>query len=101
MDAHRLLVLMDSELVVLQMQGRYRVRAPGLVPLWQKATALVGRFQNVRFQAVPRAQNAAADRLASQAAILGVSLRPSNGDMVPPEFERPQPGQPAGAQAQK
>jgi ribonuclease HI len=69
LGARRVQVLMDSELVVLQMMGVYRVRAPKLAPLWQKAKDLLGGFEAVRFRAVPRSENQAADRLASQAAL--------------------------------
>jgi ribonuclease HI len=64
----RIRVFMDSELIVFQIQGVYKVKAPGLLPLWQRARALVTQFDEVRFAAVPRTQNTAADRLASRAA---------------------------------
>lgn len=63
-------VQMDSELVVKQMQGLYRVKSPGLAPYWQRARALARRFTSVRFVAVPRTENAMADQLASVAALL-------------------------------
>jgi ribonuclease HI len=57
----------DSELLVRQMRGEYRVKHPGLQPLHQQARRLMARLKQVTFEHVPRAKNAAADRLANQA----------------------------------
>ena len=57
----------DSELLVRQMNGEYRVRNAGLKPLFQQARQLCGRFRQVTFTHVRREQNADADRLANQA----------------------------------
>ncbi len=57
----------DSLLLVKQMQGEYRVKHPGLQPLYQAARALVSRFKHVRFEHVGRDLNAHADRLANDA----------------------------------
>lgn len=61
------MVKMDSELVVNQMLGRYRVAHAGLQPLYAEARALVAALPVVRFTHVPRADNALADRLANEA----------------------------------
>jgi ribonuclease HI len=57
----------DSELVVRQMNGAYRVKHPDMVPLHREATALLGRFARVRLTHVRREQNREADRLANRA----------------------------------
>jgi len=57
----------DSELLVKQMVGAYRVKHPGLQPLYQQARALTARVGRVRFQHVRRELNVEADRLANQA----------------------------------
>ena len=57
----------DSELLTKQMTGQFRVRHPRLQPLHEQATALVQRLGRVRFEHIPRADNAAADRLANAA----------------------------------
>jgi ribonuclease HI len=62
-----LLVRLDSELLVRQLQGRYQVKSPHLKPLYEQARALVRRFASVKFQHIPREQNAIADRLANLA----------------------------------
>lgn len=57
----------DSQLLTKQMVGEYRVRNPGLAPLHQEASRLVERLGHVRFEHIPRAENAEADRLANLA----------------------------------
>lgn len=57
----------DSELVVKQLRGEYRVRNEGLKPLFVAAQRLVRRFDSVRFVHVRRAHNAEADALANAA----------------------------------
>jgi ribonuclease HI len=58
---------MDSELVIRQLSGRYRVKNPGLIPLYKRILALRQRFQRVTLVHVPRAQNRVADGLANEA----------------------------------
>ena len=60
-------VLMDSELIVRQMRGEYRVRDEGLRELYQQAVAIARLLPAVTFAHVPRAQNACADALVNQA----------------------------------
>ncbi len=57
----------DSELLVRQMLGVYRVRHPRLQSLHAEAQALAARFDDLRFEHVPRRANAAADHLANLA----------------------------------
>ena len=57
----------DSELLVKQLRGEYRVKNPGLQPLYQDARALVGRLGRVTFEHVRREYNKEADRLANLA----------------------------------
>ncbi len=75
----RLRVVSDSELMVRQMQGRYKVKNPGLRPLWEEAqrrTALLDRFE---MNHTLRGGNAEADRLANQAMDEGTKQRSANG----------------------
>lgn len=67
LGAEEVLVRMDSELVVKHILGLYRVRSPGLLPLYQRATALKNRFPRFRIEHVPRLANSRADALANQA----------------------------------
>jgi ribonuclease HI len=56
----------DSQLLVNQLTGRYRVRTAHLVPLYERARALARRFRRIRFEHVPRERNSEADRLANE-----------------------------------
>jgi ribonuclease HI len=60
-------VCMDSELIVKQMLGQYRVKAPHLRALFQSSKTRCQSFQRVDFIHVPRTQNVLADRLANEA----------------------------------
>jgi ribonuclease HI len=57
----------DSELLVKQMRGEYRVKSPGLQPLYEQARALVRQIGDVTFEHVRREFNKDADRLANEA----------------------------------
>jgi ribonuclease HI len=59
----RLAVRLDSELVVKQMHGEYRVKHADLQPLHRRARKLLERFEHVDIAHVPRKANALADRL--------------------------------------
>ena len=63
----RLEVYMDSELVVKQMLGTYRVRNSELAPLHRQATGLLRSFPRVIVRHVPRERNRGADALANKA----------------------------------
>jgi ribonuclease HI len=63
----RLHIRSDSELLVKQMRGEYRVKSPGLQPLWEEARRLAGQIGDVRFEHVRRELNKEADRLANEA----------------------------------
>ncbi len=60
-------ICMDSELVIRQMQGRYKVKNAGLRPLYERAKALCTAFAECRLDHIPRARNAHADALANAA----------------------------------
>jgi ribonuclease HI len=64
--ADPLTVCMDSELVVRQMTGEYRVKHAGLKPLYEEARQVVSRLRSVRFVAVRREDNARADQLVNE-----------------------------------
>lgn len=67
LGARRVELRMDSELVVRQLDSRYRVRNPGLKRLFARMKDLRWRFASFRAVAIPREENALADRLANQA----------------------------------
>ena len=57
----------DSLLLVKQMNGQYRVKNPGLQPLYEDARSLVRQIGRVTFEHVRREFNKEADRLANEA----------------------------------
>jgi ribonuclease HI len=57
----------DSELLVRQMRGEYRVKHPGLQPLAARARLLIMELDRVTFEHVRREQNVEADRLSNVA----------------------------------
>jgi ribonuclease H / adenosylcobalamin/alpha-ribazole phosphatase len=60
-------VVSDSELVVRQMTGDYKVKKDTLRELWAEATHLAGKLDRVDYTAVRRAHNELADRLVNEA----------------------------------
>lgn len=58
----------DSELVVRQINGRYRVKNANLKPLYQKVIQLKSQFMSFTITRIPRNLNKEADRLAGEAA---------------------------------
>jgi ribonuclease HI len=60
-------VFSDSELVVKQIGGSYRVKHPDMIPLHRQASGLLSRFREASVRHVRREQNKDADRLANQA----------------------------------
>lgn len=65
LGVRRIEVRADSELLIKQLRGEYRVRDVKLKPLYEEAKSLLGRFDAARLLHVPRAENSDADRLAN------------------------------------
>jgi ribonuclease HI len=63
----RVTLLLDSELVVRQLRGEYRVREPHLKSLHQKARETLNRFSQYSILNIPREENRRADQLANEA----------------------------------
>jgi ribonuclease HI len=57
----------DSELLVRQMRGHYKVKSPDLRPLFERAKKMSQTFESFRIDHVYREQNAEADALANEA----------------------------------
>ncbi len=57
----------DSELVIKQLNGEYKVKSPNLAPLHAKVRELFFRFRDLRFEWVPRQKNREADALTNLA----------------------------------
>jgi len=58
---------LDSELVVRQLTGRYRVKQPHLQALFRQVKQLESKFSLVTYRYIPRDQNRQADQLVNQA----------------------------------
>ncbi|MEM9414163.1 MAG: ribonuclease HI family protein [Planctomycetota bacterium] len=63
----RLIIRSDSELMVKQILGKYRVKAPNLKPLYQEAVRLLADFEQWEIGHVRREGNKRADQLANLA----------------------------------
>ncbi len=59
-------VLSDSELLVKQMKGQYRVKNPGLLELYERARGLVRKLEHFSIEHVLREYNREADSLVNQ-----------------------------------
>jgi ribonuclease HI len=73
-NLQQLTVYSDSQLLVRQIQGRYKVKAPHLVPFFLKVMKLRQQITQFEIRHVRREDNQAADRLANQAIDLRVPL---------------------------
>ena len=79
----------DSELLVRQMRGQYKVKSPELRPLYERARKMVQTFDTFKIDHVYREQNAEADALANEA------LDETSGRSAAPKLDvtssKPQP----------
>jgi ribonuclease HI len=80
----RLRVVSDSELMVKQIQGKYKVNSPDLRPLWQEAKNRIARLEAFEISHALRHKNKDADRLANQAMDRGMNRSPAPGQPTPP-----------------
>jgi ribonuclease HI len=67
LGAKEVKLVSDSELVVRQINGRYKVKNAGIIPLYNEVMKLAGRLDTFTASNVRRGQNAAADGLANEA----------------------------------
>lgn len=67
LGARTVRLLADSELLVKQINGLYKVKNEGLKPLHAKAKELIARIGRVEVQYIPREHNREADALANKA----------------------------------
>ena len=67
MGAKDIVMSSDSELLVRQLNGRYRVREPRLEALHRTARGLMQEFRRVEVRHIPRERNAEADEQANLA----------------------------------
>jgi probable phosphoglycerate mutase len=100
----RLKVVSDSELMVKQVQGKYKVNSPDLKPLWQQARDRIARLHGFEITHALRHKNKAADALANEAMDRGMRkpgatalAAPRPGVAPPSQPAKAAPGRPAAA----
>jgi probable phosphoglycerate mutase len=81
----RLRVVADSELLVKQIQGRYKVASPDLRPLYDEAKRRIAKLDGFRIEHVLRGKNQRADRLANAAMDRGMG-RAAKSTPAAPSF---------------
>ena len=59
----RAMIYGDSNLVINQLSGKFKVKAPRIVELYKKALDLSNQFKDIRFEWVDRSLNSEADLL--------------------------------------
>jgi ribonuclease HI len=69
-------ILADAELIVRQIEGRYKVRNPGLAPLHAEAKRRIAAFPSFRIAHVRRQENKDADRMVNLALDRGEKAGP-------------------------
>lgn len=80
-------LLADSELVVKQIRGEYKVRHPDLIPLHAEAVRLIGGFGRFKIAHVPREKNKAADKLVNRALNMAAAADGGSGARLHETFE--------------
>jgi ribonuclease HI len=80
----------DSELVVKQVSGAYKVRHEAMRQLHREAMSALTAFDGWSIRAVARAQNARADALVNAALDQAASSGSTEGELEPPAFEASQ-----------
>lgn len=76
-QVRRLRVVSDSELMVNQMKGRYKVSSPALRPLWEEARRQAAKLDRFEITHTLRGGNKEADRLANDAMDRGTGRQPA------------------------
>ncbi|MBS1823372.1 MAG: ribonuclease HI family protein [Acidobacteria bacterium] len=79
----RLKVVSDSELMVKQIQGKYKVNSPDLKPLWQEAKSRIAKLDAFEISHALRHKNKDADRLANEAMDRGMKRPHAPGQPAP------------------
>jgi len=86
----------DSELLVKQMRGQYKVRSPELQPLYERARKMAAALESFRIDHVYREQNREADALANQAMDEVESAAPKSAKLAAIPTPKSEPRGPVG-----
>jgi ribonuclease HI len=82
-------VVSDSELMVKQIQGKYKVNSPDLRPLWEEARRRIARLARFEISHALRHKNKTADRLANEAMDRGMGKAPGGTGAAKSEPAKP------------
>jgi ribonuclease HI len=63
----KIIIKGDSQLVINQIKGKYKVRAVKMIPLYQKVKSLLSKFTDIKIEWIPRDKNKEADELSNKA----------------------------------
>lgn len=89
LGATKVIIRGDSELVIKQMRGEYRVKNPDLRDLYEEAQSLLSKFEQVRIEHNFREKNAMADKLANLA--MDRKSEVTDVDQSPLDIKSPEP----------
>jgi ribonuclease HI len=87
----KLRVISDSELMVKQIQGKYKVNSPDLKPLHDEARRRIGQLEKFEIHHALRNKNKVADRLANEAMDRGMGKTPGAAETRSPATATPYP----------
>src|SRR5438270_1224315 len=90
LGARRVVVRGDSELIVKQMRGEYRVKHPDMKQLYEEAQALLREFDQTKIEHNLRGKNVLADKLANLAMDKKAEVTEANGEAASP-LDEPSP----------
>jgi ribonuclease HI len=97
LGATRVVIRGDSELIIRQMTGRYRVKSPDMKPLFDEAQSIIRTFASAKIEHNLRHKNELADKLANLAMDKRADVTEVDdaGDPRPPSpLDEPAPSQP-------
>ncbi len=83
MHANAIDLVSDSELLVKQLNGIYRVKSPNIKPIYQDVMALLSEFQTWKATHVRRHLNTEADALVNEALDAGTDILIKSGEQIP------------------
>jgi ribonuclease HI len=63
----KIIIRGDSQLVINQIKGKYKVRAVKIIALYQKVKSLLSKFKDIKIEWIPRDKNKEADKLSNKA----------------------------------
>lgn len=72
LDVADILIYLDSELLVKQLSGEYKVKDPNMKVLFERSLGLLKKFETFEIKHIPREKNKDADRLVNKAINLAV-----------------------------